>query len=139
MVRLARSKLVVVMLSLNAALLLFVVSMLISRGEFMPSAMAQLPSQVSSSQDMIVVPGQLSGNVWGCYVMDTRTQTMCIYQYNPGEKLLRLQAARGIEHDLQLRSFNTLPLPVEVAELVQKERSLKSGVPSTVPSSETKK
>ena len=75
------------------------------------------------------MPGQLASNIWGCYVMDTRTQTLCIYQYSPGEKLLRLQAARGIEHDLQLRSFNTSPLPGEVAELVQKERALQSGAP----------
>lgn len=132
MTRPAASKLVVGLLSLNAAALILIFCVAISRGELISSAVAQTPPD-APRQDLIVMPGQLATNVWGCYVLDTRTQTLCVYQYNPGEKLLRLQAARGFEQDLQLRSFNTSPLPAEIAELVQKERMLQSGTPTTAP------
>ena len=85
------------------------------------------------------MPGQLANNVWGCYVLDKRTQTLCVYQYTPGDRMLRLQAARGIEQDLELRSFNTSPDPASVADLIRKERSLKSGQPTTGPAPETER
>jgi hypothetical protein len=126
-------KLVVVLLSLNAAILLLLA--ISHGGNLLPAAWAQVPlSQSTSAQrDVVVAPGQLAGNQWGCYVLDTRTNTLCIYQYSPTEKLLRLQASRAITQDLQLTSFNTSPQPAEVAALVEKERQLQGVRPSTQP------
>lgn len=126
------SKLIVVLLSLNAAIVAFLGLLLLSRTELLPSAIGQM-SPASGNSQVIVAPGQLSPSLWGCYVLDTRAGTLCVYQYNPGERLLRLQAARGIEQDLQLRSFNTSPLPSEVAELIEKEQKLQSGLAATRP------
>lgn len=134
----ANSKLMMVLLSLNAAILLLVVLVLLSRSELSSAAMAQnLPA--ATPGQVIVSPGQLSTNTWGCYVLDTRTGTLCVYQYAPGDKMLRLQAARGYEQDLQLRSFNTAPLPAEISDLVAKERRLQSGLPATQPAGQSGK
>ncbi len=138
MTRPAASKLMLGLLSLNMAALFAIVALLLSRGDVLPAAWAQMPSP-DRQQDLIVMPGQLANNVWGCYVLDKRTQTLCVYQYTPGDRMLRLQAARGIEQDLELRSFNTSPDPASVADLIRKERSLKSGQPTTGPAPETER
>jgi hypothetical protein len=65
----------------------------------------------------------LSLNTFGCYVMDTDAQTLCVYQYFPGEKELRLLAARSFRHDRRLGNFNTIPDPREVEKWVELERS----------------
>ena len=77
-----------------------------------------------------MVAVQMSTNTWGCYVLDIDAQVMCVYQYVPGERLLRLQAARSIAYDRKLEAFNTVPLPREVADLVQKAAT---GGPSSPP------
>ncbi len=128
-------RVLVVLLSLNGAALVLFVFLLLRNTELMPSAVAQtLDPAAKPAPSYVVTPAQLSANTWGCYVLDTSTQTLCVYAYNPGEKLLRLQAARSIVHDTQLKNFNTLPQPSEVAELVQTERRLQSGPPATAPS-----
>jgi len=135
MKRQSLQKLVVVLLSLNVAMVALLVATLMRSGEIMPAAWAQMPpAQVpSASRDVIVAPGQLATNQWGCYVLDTRANTLCIYQYSPGERMLRLQASRAITQDLLLTSFNTMPQPSEVAELVEKEKRLLDARPTTVP------
>lgn len=126
--RAASGKLVMVLLSLNAAALLAVLAMLLSGSQWLPSAIAQIPAPAAEANSpYLLAPGQFAANVWGCYVLDTRTQTLCAYVYQPGEKILRLQAARGISQDLQLQSFNTDPAPAEVAKLLQKQSELKTG------------
>lgn len=134
MKRRSLQKLVVVLLSLNVAMVALLLATLPRSGEIMPSAWAQLPPmQPAASRDVIVAPGQVSTNQWGCYVLDTRANTLCIYQYTPADRMLRLQAARGITQDLRLASFNTMPQPSEVAELVDKERQLLGANPTTAP------
>ncbi len=76
-----------------------------------------------------MVPVQMSVNTWGCYVLDADAQALCVYQYVPGERVLRLQAARNIAYDRKLGAFNTAPLPREVADLVQKEATGGSSSP----------
>jgi hypothetical protein len=132
-----RHRLVVALLSLNLAALVLLACILFRNAEITPAAMAQVPSAETASVPYVVVPGQLAQNAWGCYVLDTKTQSLCIYQYSPGEKLLRLAAARHIAHDMGLKSFNTMPLPSEVAEMLQTERRLQSGLPATSPSRPT--
>jgi hypothetical protein len=72
---------------------------------------------------MQIVPAQMSSSTWGCYLLDPQSQVLCIYQYIPGERMLRLQAARNIAYDKRLGAFNTSPLPREVAEWLTKEAS----------------
>ena len=64
-----------------------------------------------------------SVNVWGCYLMDVDQQTLCAYQYLPGEKQLRLVAARNFKNDRKLGNYNTAnPSPNEVRDLIDKEQ-----------------
>ncbi len=135
MKRRSLQKLVVVLLSLNVAIVAVLLATLMRSPEMMPTAWAQLPPMQPppASRDVIVAPGQLAPNQWGCYVLDTRANTLCIYQYSPGERLLRLQASRAITQDLQLTSFNTMPQPAEVADLVDKEKRMLGSKPTTAP------
>jgi len=68
------------------------------------------------------MPAQFSSNTWGCYVMDVDSQTLCAYQFLPGEKQLRLIAARNFRFDRRLGNFNTVPAPLDVKDLVDKEQ-----------------
>jgi hypothetical protein len=135
MKRRSLQKLVVALLSLNVAMVALLLATVMRSNEVMPAAWAQVPQvqPPSVSREVIVAPGQLANNQWGCYVLDTRANTLCVYQYSPGERMLRLQASRAITQDLQLTSFNTMPQPAEVAELVEKEKRLLGARPATVP------
>ena len=135
MQRLVSHKLVVGLMTLNAAMLPLVVLFLLRGGDLMPSAMGQISPVPAPSRSLVVLPGQLSTTTWGCYVLDPDTRTLCIYQYLPGERILKLQAARTIQQDLNLRSFNTSPQPAEIEDLLQKEKS-GLGRPTTLPSSD---
>ena len=61
----------------------------------------------------VVMPGQLSPNVWGCYLLDNQRQTLCVYEYLHNEGL-RLVAARDVRFDRVLKNFNTAPAPSEI-------------------------
>jgi len=89
----------------------------------LPAAMAQQNRQarIAGGAGLFVMPAQLSGNTWGCYLMDVDRGTLCVYQYLPSNKQLQLVAARYLTHDRNLRNFNTLPSPQEIADLVEKE------------------
>ena len=141
MQRLVAHKLVVGLLTLSAAMLLLVALDLFSAADLASSAMAQVPPvrpsappsvPASPSSRLVILPGQLSSTTWGCYVFDPDTRTLCVYQYLPGEKILKLQAARMIQQDLNLRSFNTSPQPSEIEDWLQKEKSGQSR-PTTSP------
>ena len=114
-------KLLLGLLSANAVLLVLVLIVLLARHEMLPAAWAEGPTS-GASRGLVVVSGQMSSNTWGCYVVDTDTRSLCVYQYIPGEHMLRLQAARSFGQDLLLSNFNTSPSPAEVADLVDKER-----------------
>jgi hypothetical protein len=123
MKRAVAHKLVPVLLSLNAILLAALLLVLLRGVDPTSSAMAQIqPPLNGSGMDLVVVPGQISANTWGCYVADKQAGSLCIYQYIAGERLLRLIAARSISQDFGLKNFNTEPSPAQVAELVARER-----------------
>ena len=120
-------------LYVNAAVLI-VGALYLAAGNasLMPSAIAQQvqPRNLPAASAAIsMIPVQMSINTWGCYVLDAEAQVLCVYQYVPGERLLRLQAARNIAYDRKLGAFNTAPLPREVADLVQKEATGGSSSP----------
>ena len=91
------------------------------------SAFAQpVPQQqpIAGGAGMFMMPAQFAVNVWGCYLMDVDQQTLCAYQYLPGEKQLRLVAARNFKNDRKLGNYNTAnPSPNEVRDLVEKEQA----------------
>lgn len=64
----------------------------------------------------LIMPGQLSPNAWGCYLLDNQRQTLCVYEYLHNEGL-RLVAARDVRYDPLLKNFNTAPSPVEIEAL----------------------
>lgn len=114
----------VVVLWVNAALLAAVVVALFSRPsmpQLLPVANAQVQQPIAGGAGLFLMPGQFSQNTWGCYVMDVDSQTLCAYQFFPGEKQLRLIAARNFRYDRRLANYNTTPAPMDVKDLLDKE------------------
>jgi len=122
----ASSRAVLVALYVNAAVLGVIALILLNRPgvpSMLPAAMAQNQAPIAGGAGVFVMPAQLSQNTWGCYLLDVDAQTLAAYQFFPGEKMLRLSAARNFRFDRRLGNFNTLPSPNEVADLVEKERN----------------
>jgi hypothetical protein len=85
----------------------------------LPAAMAQNQPPIAGGAGVFVMPGQLSTQTWGCYLLDVDSQTLCVYQYFP-DKTIRLVAARNFRYDRQLKQFNTDPSPQAIRELLEK-------------------
>ena len=107
---------------INAVLLAGIFAFLLGRGSAMPTLFAQQPPQpIAGGAGLFLMPGQFSATTWGCYVMDVDRQVLLAYQYVPGEKTLRLTAARNFTHDRRLGSFNTDPAPLDIKNWADKE------------------
>jgi hypothetical protein len=123
---------IVVALYVNAALLAALIVAVLARSDaptlIAPAfGQAQQPA-IAGGAGLFVVPAQFSDHTWGCYLIDVDTQNLCAYQYMPGEKLLKLTAARNIAADRKLARFNTAdPTPQEVQELVNKQNAAARG------------
>jgi hypothetical protein len=86
-----------------------------------PALGQQMP--IGGGAGVFIVPGQFSTNTWGCYLMDVDAETLCAYQFYPGDKQLRLIASRYFRYDRKLKNFNTgTPAPDEVAQMVAREQ-----------------
>jgi hypothetical protein len=122
-------------LYVNAALLLAILVALLFRSgnslpSVLPAAYAQNQPPIAGGAGLFVMPAQLSDRIWGCYVLDSDNQTLTCYQYWPGEKVLRLVAARSIRYDHRLSNFNTDPDPAFVKSLLEKEaQGTRAGTP----------
>lgn len=120
-VRGGRSTSFTIALYANAAALGLIGLALLSKNNgptFLPAAMAQqVPQPIAGGAGLFLMPGQLSANGWGCYVMDVDRQTIMAYQYLPGERKLNLMAARDFTYDRRLRNFNTFPEPGDIKKL----------------------
>jgi len=79
---------------------------------------------------VVVVPGQITKDSFGVYLVDLGSGTICMYQYVGRERSLRLLAARTFIYDVQLDSYNTTPLPKDIQKMVAEARRLKSTKPS---------
>jgi hypothetical protein len=87
------------------------------------AATAQVTSVGGS--DMLVVGGQITKDSYGLYLVDTKKQALCVFQWLPSTRKLRLMAARNFEYDVQLDSFNAdKPTPGEVKRLVEQNKRL---------------
>ena len=124
---------VAVALHVNAALLLALLAAMLSRGggtiSILPRAFAAEGQPIAGGGNLYLMPGQLSLNKFGCYLMDTDAQTLCVYEFYAGEKALRLVGARNFRNDRRLGNFNTEPDPREVEKWVEAERTRPRGEP----------
>ena len=102
----------------NAALLGLILASMWARRP--AAAVAQAAPPAVATAGMSIMPGQLSPQTWGCYLLDADRQTLCVYSYRPGEHELRLDAARDVQYDRSLKQFNTTPPPTEVGRLADR-------------------
>ena len=131
-----RNNALVIGLYANAALMAAVLIVLLTRSDaphLVSPAYGQQQQPIAGGAGLFVMPAQFSSSTWGCYVMDVDSQTLCAYQFVPGEKYLRFIAARNFKFDRQLRNFNTEPSPLEVKELVEKEQGPAPAAPANNP------
>ncbi len=130
-----KSHRVYVALCVNAAILLLILVALVSHsGRLLADATA-----VGGGHGLSVMPGQLSSQVWGCYVIDNDNQTLSVYSYTPADHQLKLAAARDVQFDRQLADFNTAPSPAEIREMVDRAKQLpRAAAPPPAVSPETK-
>ena len=91
----------------------------------LPAAFAQQPqgrqAPIAGGAGLFVMPAQLSGNTWGCYLMDVDRGALCVYQFLPGARQLQFVASRSFTQDTRLANFNTVPAPHEIQDLVNKQ------------------
>jgi hypothetical protein len=116
-------------------LLLILVAMIARDGRGFGSSAAFGQSLFSPSSGgaggLVVMPGQLSPNTWGCYVMDSQNQTLSVYQFSPGEHELKLAAGRDIQYDRRLKNYNTTPSPTEIRQLNERADEQLRAAPTT--------
>lgn len=109
-------------LYLNAAALGVIAIVLLSRNNapsFLPAAFGQNQPAIGGGAGVFVMPAQFSTNTYGCYLMDIDAQTLCAYQWTPGNHQLALVAARSFRYDRRLTNYNTEnPSPAEVQKMI---------------------
>lgn len=112
--------------SLVVVLAMFSAGLLVTLGVNLASAQAQ-PVTAESKNGVFVVAGQISHETYGLYLVDYEKHTICVYQYHPKDRKLRLMAARTYRFDVQLDEYNTSePLPRDVKNLVEQHKRLGS-------------
>ena len=122
------SRAVVIALYVNAALIAAGVVALVSRDgsgsiSLLPAAHAADGPAIGGGGNLYLIPGQFSERTYGCYVMDTDAQTLCVYRFDGAATTLKLIAARNFRHDRRLGHLNTTPDPKEVEVMVETERA----------------
>ena len=116
--------LIVILLSVIATCLLLEV------GGLSRPAQGQ-PAMAGGRSDVFAVAGKVTPETYGLYLVDTRRGTVCVYQYLPASRKMRLMSARTFLFDVQLENFNCdKPTPHEVKKLVEQQRSLRDAGPS---------
>ena len=110
----------------NAALLAVIAVILMNRDggpSLLPAAYGQNQAPIAGGAGIFVMPAQMQTNVWGAYLLDVDSKTLCAYQFYPGEKKLRLTAARSYRYDTKLENFNTDIPPKEVKALLDRQNA----------------
>ena len=110
--------LVVVLLAVNAAIMLLQSS---DRALAQPGQPAPVAARGDNS-GVFVVPCQLDKELWGAYLVDTRSGTIVVYQYNPNSHKLKLVAARSFVYDRYLEDYNTDPPTADIRDLITRMR-----------------
>ena len=90
-----------------------------------PVAQAQQDTGVSRGHDLMLVAGQLTRDVYGLYLVDPESRSICVYEWMPGNPpVLKLRAGRSFLYDRQLDEYNTSPSPREIKALVDPAKRL---------------
>jgi hypothetical protein len=116
----------------NAALLAVIAVALLNRGgspSLLPAAYGQNQAPIAGGAGVFVMPAQMQTNLWGAYLLDVDNKTICAYQFYPGEKKLRLVAARSYKYDTKLENFNTDIPPKEVKALIDRQNAAAAAAP----------
>jgi len=103
---------------LLVVLLMIAAGLFVQVGRSQNSTSDQASPTPIASPTMLAVTGPVGRDTHGIYLIDTVNQTLCVYEYRPSQKDLRLLAARELTHDVQLSSYNTSPSPQEIHLLV---------------------
>ena len=85
---------------------------------------ARADDSVRAGRNVFAVAGKITSDTNGIYLVDLENATICVYQYVPGSRRLRLVAARTFAYDCQLDAYSTEPAPAEIKKLVQEQRRL---------------
>jgi hypothetical protein len=127
------NKSLVMALWANAGLLAVIVIVLLNRGNapsFLSAAYAQNQPPIAGGAGVFVMPAQMQSNVWGCYLLDVDSKTLCAYQFYPGEKKLRLTAARSYRYDTKLENYNTELPPKEIKAMFDRQAAGQQAAPA---------
>ena len=127
------NKSLVMALWANAGLLAVIVIVLLNRGNapsFLSPAYAQNQPPIAGGAGVFVMPAQMQSNVWGCYLLDVDSKTLCAYQFYPGEKKLRLTAARSYRYDTKLENYNTELPPKEIKAMFDRQAAGQQPAPA---------
>jgi hypothetical protein len=127
------NKSLVMALWANAGLLAVIVVVLLNRGNmpsFLSAAYAQNQPPIAGGAGVFVMPAQMQSNVWGCYLLDVDSKTLCAYQFYPGEKKLRLTAARSYRYDTKLENYNTELPPKEIKAMFDRQAAGQPAAPA---------
>lgn len=105
----------------NAAVLAGILVVLVCRDRvgLASPAFAGASAPIAGGGGIYIMPCELHPSVWGCYLMDTDQQTLCVYEYRSGERALVLTAARHFRYDLGLKDYNTFPAWYDVQKQVE--------------------
>jgi hypothetical protein len=119
---------VVLALWANAILLAGILVVLLARGgapSFVSAAMAQYQPPIAGGAGVFVMPGQLSRDMWGTYLLDVDRGTLVVYEYQPGVHQLKFVAARSYKYDRELHDMSTSPPTEEIHRLADKEKVMR--------------
>lgn len=125
-----RGRAVTVALYLNAALLAGILLAMLARDGRLSLVSAAYGAEgpaMGGGGNLFVIPGQFAERRYGCYLMDTDAQTLCVYQFEGSGQKLKLIAARNFRHDRRLGHLNTEPDPKEIEAMVEGQRAGRRG------------
>ena len=112
--------LIVALLAVIATCLVIEVGLITSSARAQTAGTGGVPSTFA-------VAGKVTPETYGLYLIDLKHATICVYQYLPASRRLRLMAARTFAFDRQLDDYNNAPpTPREVKKLVEQQRSLRA-------------
>ena len=80
----------------------------------------------AKSGGVFITAGQVGRDAYGIYLVDSENSTICVYQWVPESRELRLLASRNFTFDRQLDDYNTKPTPHEIKDLVEQHRRMGS-------------